>query len=121
MDIKLVLVITLAVLNLVLLASIYMFVKNMGRAQLFSRLMRRGTLTQRQLDAQRPARLAENIEDWDEQVSQYNDPRLLNDVLLNVINASNNVTQRPDIYGRHSSQILSNLKKLETKILTKMG
>ena len=123
MDIQLVLIITLAVLNLVLLASIiYMFVKNMGRAQLFSILKKRGsnnTLPQRQLDAQRPKRLAQNIEDWNYEINNYDDPRVLNNIHLNIINAETNVNKRPDIYGSHSSQLLSNLKQLETKIYNK--
>ena len=123
MDIQVVLIITLAVLNLVLLASIiYMFVKNMGRAQLFSMLKKRGsnsTLPQRQLDAQRPNRLVRNIQTWDAEINNYNDPAILSDIHLNVINANTNVTRRPDIYGSQSSQLISDLRRLETKIHNK--
>lgn len=77
-----------------------MFIKNMGRAQLFSRLRKRGsnsTLTQSEMDAQRRPRLAASIN-------------------LNIVNARDNIDRRPELYGNDKSQLLSNLKQLETKI-----
>ena len=123
MDIQVVLIITLAVLNLVLLASIiYMFVKNTGRAQFFSRLKKHGsnnTLPQRQLDAQRPNRMVRNIQTWEDEIDNHNDPTILSHIYLNVINANTDVTRRADIYGSQGLQLISDLKRLETKIHNK--
>ena len=123
MEIKLVLIITLTVLNIALLASIlYVYVTNRGGSQMFSLLNRRdnrNTIKQSQLDTQRPNRLVRNIQTWDAEIDNFNNAAILSDIHLNIINADTDVKRRPDIYGSQSSQLISDLQRLETKIHNK--
>ena len=94
-----------------------------GVPKMFSLLNRhdnRNTIKQSQLDTQRPNRLVRNIQTWDADIDNFNNPAILGDIHLNIISADTNVKRRPDIYGSQSSQLISDLRRLETKIHNKM-